>query len=84
MEHVLALIESRHDADGTMFDPDADEEEHYNECDHAFDNEIVGAVMAQTEPSYEDDDCGFINHNDERFKPIYNIGMMEVLWLTRK
>ena len=46
MEHVLALIESGHDTDGSIFDPDADKEEYYNECDHAFDNEIVGVVMA--------------------------------------
>ena len=69
----MAWIESRHDADGSIFDPDADEEEYYNECDHAFDNEIIGAVMAQTELSYEDDDYDFINHNAERFKPIYNM-----------
>ena len=29
--------------------------------------------MAQTEPSYEDDDYDSINHNDECFKPIYNM-----------
>ena len=43
---MLALIESGRDPDGTMFDLDADEEEYYNECDRAFDNEIVGAVLA--------------------------------------
>ena len=73
MEHVLALIESGRDVDGTMFNPDADEEEYCNECDRAFDNKIVGAVLAQTEPSYEDEDYDFIDHNDEQFKPIYNM-----------
>ena len=47
----MALIESGHDVDGTMFDPDANEEEYCNECDRAFENEIVGAMLAQTEPS---------------------------------
>ena len=56
-----------------MFNPDADKEEYYNECDRAFDNEIVGAVMAQTEPSHVDVDYDFIDHNDERFNPIYNM-----------
>ena len=73
MEHVLALIESKHEVYGSMFDPDADEEEYYNECDRAFDNEIVGAMLAQIEPSYEDDDYDFIDHNHEKFKPIYNM-----------
>ena len=31
MEYVLALIESGHEADESIFDPDADEEENYNE-----------------------------------------------------
>ena len=73
MEHLLALIESGHDADGTMFNPDANEEEYYNKCDRAFDIEILGAVLVQTESSYEDYDYDFIDHNDERFKPIYNM-----------
>ena len=30
-------------------------------------------MLAQTEPSYEDGDYDFIDHNDERFKPIYNM-----------
>ena len=29
--------------------------------------------MTQTKLSYEDDDYDFINHNDEQFKPIYNM-----------
>ena len=65
MEHVLVLIESGHEADGFMFDADADEEEYYIECDRAFDNKIVGAVLAQTESCYEDDDYDFIDHNDD-------------------
>ena len=65
MEHVLAMVESGLEADGSKFDPDADEEEYYNECDRAFDDKIIGAVLAQVEPSYEDDDYDFINHNDE-------------------
>ena len=73
MEHVLALIESGHEADRSMFDPDADEEEYDNECDRDFDNEVIGAVLAQIEPSYEDDDYNFIDHNDEQFEPIYNM-----------
>ena len=56
-----------------MFNPDADEEKYYNECDRAFDNKIVGGMLAQTEPSYEDDDCDFIDHNDKQSKPIYNM-----------
>ena len=56
-----------------MFNPDADEEEYYNERDRAFDNEIVGVVMAQKEPSCEDDDYDFVNYNDERFSPMYNM-----------
>ena len=56
-----------------MFDPDADEEEYYNKCDHAIDNKIIGAVMAQIEPSCEDDDYDLVDHNDEQFKPIYNM-----------
>ena len=64
MKHVLALIESRHDADGTMLNCDTDDEEYYNECDHAFDDKIIGAVLAQVEPSYEEDNYDFIDHND--------------------
>ena len=73
MEHVLALIESGHETDESMFDLEADEEEYYNEFYRAFDNEIIGAVLAQVEPSYEDDDYDFIDHNDEQFKDIYNM-----------
>ena len=73
MEHVLALIESRHEADRFRFDPKTDEEEHYNECDRAFDNAIIGAVLAQVEPSYEEDDYDFVNHNDEGFEDVYNM-----------
>ena len=51
MEYVLALIESGHDTDGTMFNPDTDEEEYYSECDRAFDNEIIGAVLAHCRSS---------------------------------
>ena len=36
-----------------FFDPDTDEEEYCNKCDEAFDNETVGAVVVETEPSYE-------------------------------
>ena len=73
MEHILAIIESGHEADGSKFDPDADVEEYYNECDHAFDDKIIGAVLAQVEPSYEEDNYDFIDHNYERFKDIYNM-----------
>ena len=45
MEHVLALIESGLEADGSKFDPEADEGEYNNECDRAFDEEIIGAVL---------------------------------------
>ena len=83
MEYVLALIESGYDADITIFDPDVDEEEYYNECDHAFDNKIVGAVMVQTEPSYEDDDYDFID-NYECFKPIYNMWCDGISMLHKK
>ena len=58
MGHVLALIESGHNTDETMSNPAADIEKYYNKCDCAFDSEIMGAVMAQTELSYE-------NENDE-------------------
>ena len=73
MEHALVLIKSWKNADRTMFDPDADEEEYYNKCNCAFDNEIVDAVVSQTELSYEDNDYNFINHNDVRFRPIYEM-----------
>ena len=73
MAHVLALIESGHNTDGTMFDLDVDEEEYYNECNKAFDNEIVGTVVAQTEPSYRDDDYESIDYKVKIFKPIYEM-----------
>ena len=73
MQHVLAMIESGNEADRSKFDPDADEEEHYNKCDHTFDNEIIGAVLAEVEPFYEYDDYDFIDHNDEQFEDIYNM-----------
>ena len=34
---------------------------------------IIGAVLAQVEPSYKDDDYDFINYNDEQLKCIYNM-----------
>ena len=73
MEHVLAMIESGREADGPKFDPEADIEEYYNECDHAFDDEIIGAVLAEVEPSYEENDYDFINHKDEQFEDIVNM-----------
>ena len=30
-------------------------------------------MLLEVEPSYEDDDYDFIDHNDEQFKPIYNM-----------
>ena len=52
MECMFVLIDSGHNADGTMFNPQADEEEYYNECDEAFKDKIVGAVVVKTELSY--------------------------------
>ena len=51
--HVLALVESEQEVD--RVDPDADEDEYYNECKTAFDDEVIGVVMAEeTEtPSYK-------------------------------
>ena len=73
MTHVLTLVESEHNANGTMLDPNADEEEYCNEYNNVFDNKIVGAVMAQTELSYEDEDYEFIDHKDDIFKPIHGM-----------
>ena len=67
------MVESGREADGSKFDSEADEEEHCNECDHAFEDEIIGSVLAEVEPSYEEDDYDFINHKDEQFEDIENM-----------
>ena len=56
MERVFVLINSGHNADGTMFDPKADEERNCNKCDEAFNNKILGAVVVETESSYQKDE----------------------------
>ena len=73
MERVFALIDSGHNEDGTMFDPKADEQEYYNKCDEAFNDKIVGAVVAETEPSYGDDEYKWIDHKDPIYDRIYKV-----------
>ena len=73
MDHVLAMAESGRHIDGSEFDPDPDEEEYFNECDHDFEDEIIGAVVTEVELSYEDDDYKWINHKDERFEDVVNM-----------
>ena len=71
MEHVLALVESEQEAD--RFDPDADEEEYYNECEAAFNNEIIGVVLSEEEietPSYEQDAYPEIDPDSDEFNDI--------------
>ena len=70
MEHVLAMVESKQEAD--RFDLDADEEEYYNECEAAFNDEIIGVVMTEeTEtPSYKQDAYPEIDPDREEFKGI--------------
>ena len=70
MKHVLSLVEPEQEAD--RFDPDADEEEHYNECEAAFNDEIIGVVMSEeTEtPSYEQDAYPEIDLDSDEFEGI--------------
>ena len=61
MEHVLAMVESGRHTDGSDFDHDAHEEEYFNECDNDFEDEIIGAVVTEIEPFYDNDDYKWIN-----------------------
>ena len=70
---MFALIDSRHNADGTMFYPKADEEEYYNEYDEAFNDEIVGSIVVETEPYYKDDRYKWIDHKDIIYDGIYKL-----------
>ena len=55
------MVESGRHTDGSDFDPEADEEEYFNECDHDFEDEMIGAVVIEVEPSYEDNDYKWIS-----------------------
>ena len=71
MEYVLALVESEQEAD--RFDPDAYEVEYYNECEAAFNDEIIGVVLSQEEtetPSYEQDAYPEIDTDSDEFDDI--------------
>ena len=60
---------SRFDEDTNKFDPKAEEERYYADCDEALnDNEIVGCVAA--EPTYEDDDYVGGDHINPMFDDI--------------
>ena len=54
MERVFAMINSRFNIETDMFNPEAEEENYYADCNNAHNNNtIVGCVTA--EPTYDDD-----------------------------
>ena len=67
-----------------MFDPEADKILYCNEYDEGFNNAIVGAVVVETEPSYEEDNYNCVDHKDLIFETIHIWGVVEVLCLTRR
>ena len=71
MEHVLAMVESEQEVD--RFDPDADKEEYYNECEAMFNDEIIGVMLSEEEtetPSYEQDTYPKIDTDSDEFNDI--------------
>ena len=69
MERVYAMITSGFNEETDMFDPEAEEEKYYADCNAALiDNEIVGCVTVK--PTYEDDDYEWVDFNDPRFDDI--------------
>ena len=69
MQRVFALINSGFDEDASKFDPEAEEERYYADCNEALnDNKIVGCVAL--EPTYEEDNYIRVNHTDSMFDDI--------------
>ena len=69
MQRVFVLINSGFDEDVNKFDPEAEGENYYADCDEAFnDNEIVGCVAK--EPTYEEDDYVRVDQTNPRFDNI--------------
>ena len=83
---MLVLIDSELNEDGTKFNPEADEEVYCNKYNKALnDNEIVGGVVVESEPSYDDDEYKWINYKDIIYNGIYKLWCsVDVFCLLRK
>ena len=66
IRRVFTLVHSGFNEDDDRFDPEAEEEKYYADCNEAInDNEIVRCVAA--EPTYADDEYDHVNHTNARF-----------------
>ena len=69
---MFTLVKSGFDEDDNRFDPEAEEEKYYDDCNEALnDNVIVWCVAA--EPRYGDDDYIPIDHTDPIFEDCHNM-----------
>ena len=63
------MINSGFNEETVMFDPKAEEEKYYANCNATLiDNEIFECITV--EPTYEDDDYDWVDINDSRFDDI--------------
>ena len=77
------MITSGFNEETDMFDPEAEEEKYYADCNAALiDNEIVGCVTVK--PTYEDSVYDWMDFNDSRIDDISPGDLTAVPCLMRK